>query len=281
MTGYTIHRKYGPKNKVHKLFLCSDLHLDALSCDIELLKSELDEASAQGADIAIGGDVFDALLPGDKKRYTAAGDPFHTDQNLNEAVKKASAFLKPYAKNIVAIGHGNHETSVMKFNSFDPVDALIYILSQQDGVDIKPLHYTGFLRYSFGYESGNGSRTHTIYFNHGQGATAEISKGLIMVDRHRKKAVADLYWFGHTHTKVVLPSENVIYMDSFGQLKEKTVKAVITGCYNKVFYDSTGKQASVMYGEERMRTNQATGGAMVIYTNEPKSVHPLRVQVLV
>jgi predicted phosphodiesterase len=281
MTGYTFYREYSGGNNRHNVFLCSDLHLDAKGCDVDLLKSELSRAVELKADIIIGGDVFDAILHGDRKRYTPGGDKFGSDTNLNKMVKHAADFLRPYTKNIIAIGHGNHEMSVVKYHNFDPVDALIYDLSREDGVEIKPLHYTGIIRYIFKAPNSRRTRTYKIYYNHGQGASAEISKGLIMVDRHRKKVQADMYWFGHTHTKVVLPAEHVIFMNNQGTLEEKQIKCLITGCYNKVFYDSTGKDVSVNYGEERMRTNQATGGALVTFINSASTDVPMGIEILI
>ena len=279
MTGFILKRTFSAKENTKFIFLCSDLHLDSPAHDRKLLKAELDEALRLDADILIGGDIFDAILHGDKKRHSPSSDTDNTDPKLNVIVQRAYEFLKPYAKKIVAIGHGNHEMSVVKFNSFDPLDALHFLLQLEKGVDIKQLHYTGIVRYQYEHSGGGHRRSFDIYFNHGQGASAEISKGLIMIDRHRKKVDADIYWFGHTHTKVVLPSENQIYMSTSGELKNKTIRCLITGCYQKVFNDSTNKEyASVNYGEEKMRVNQSTGGAMLKVINDD-SGYKIKVEV--
>jgi len=282
MTGYTIRKEWSAGTNPQYIFLCSDLHLDSPAHDRELLKKELDEAVKLGADILIGGDVFEALIHSDRKRYTPSSDSddcARVDQKLNVIVQKAYELLKPYAKNIVAIGHGNHEMSTIKFNSYDPIDALCYLLHTDPAVKIRMLHYTGIIKYMYEHEGGGNRRSIRIYFNHGQGSAAEISKGLIMVDRHRKKVDADIYWFGHTHTKVVLPAENVIYMNESGNLCSRTVRCVITGCYQKIFHDATNKQfASVNYGEEKMRVNQSTGGALMKITNS-KEGYDIKIEV--
>lgn len=283
MTGHKEKLLYGGSAGSEKyIFLCSDLHLDSPAHDRRLLTKELDRALELDADILIGGDVFDALIHSDKKRHTPSSDSLETrgiDQKLNVIVQNAYKFLEPYAKNIKYIGHGNHEMSTIKWNSFDPIDSLLFMFSVAGHDHIRQLHYTGIVRYLFEHESGGAVRGFDIYFNHGQGAAAEISKGLIMIDRHRKKAIADLYWFGHTHTKVVLPCEKIIYMNKAGDLCEKTIRGIITGCYNKTFHDSTNKDfVSVNFGEERMRTNQSTGGALLRVTND-KYGYDIKIEV--
>jgi len=79
LTGFIIKKKWNAKElQEHYIFLCSDLHLDSPAHDRKLLVRELDRALELDADIIIGGDVFDALLPGDRKRHTPSSDNIDT-----------------------------------------------------------------------------------------------------------------------------------------------------------------------------------------------------------
>ena len=54
-----------------KVALMSDLHIGSLHTDYKMIDDELKRAKEENALIAINGDVFDAILPGDRKRYRA------------------------------------------------------------------------------------------------------------------------------------------------------------------------------------------------------------------
>jgi len=58
----------------HQQVLClmSDLHLDASDHDRDLLIADLERARALNARVSINGDIFDAILPSDRKRHHPA-----------------------------------------------------------------------------------------------------------------------------------------------------------------------------------------------------------------
>ena len=61
------HRTFAPGTESPYL-LMSDLHLGSACCDVGAIQSDLRRAKDLDARVLINGDVFDAILPGDRKR---------------------------------------------------------------------------------------------------------------------------------------------------------------------------------------------------------------------
>lgn len=271
MRAVTLKKNY-KSGEEYNYFLCSDLHLESPEHDRKLLIKELDYAVKQNADIFIGGDVFDFILNGDKKRYTPTRNKYtDTDSVLNEALAEAIEVLTPYAKNIKVILCGNHESMVIKHHSIDILALLIYELNKLEGVYIQYLGYQGYIRIAYKYASGNQTHTFDIKASHGSGGGAIVTKGTIGINRQMSAAIADMYWSGHTHTKVILPDENCSYMDSFGNIKYKSRKGVITGAYvmpvQEEYTEFHGRPNpyGINYGD-MMKSLQSTGGVMMTHT---------------
>ena len=115
------------------LTLMSDLHIGAINVDYKALRSDLDRAREHGDRILINGDVFDAILLHDMKRFRAESlDERSRGRSniLNVVVKRAAEELAPYADLIDMIGCGNHEESVEKYHNYDPIQALSEISSR-------------------------------------------------------------------------------------------------------------------------------------------------------
>lgn len=254
--------------KEFNYFFCSDIHFGSKGQDIDTLTRDFKKARERNCKIFIAGDVFDLILAGDRKRYNPSGDKYNSDNNINMHINEAYDFLSDYADLIVYIGSGNHETAVQKHHQIDVIQQLIWSLNKSHGTDIKHGQYSGFiiLRYHWG-KSGQ-VRTRKIYYNHGQGGSAEVTKGTIGINRHMTSKIADIYHFGHTHTKVLLPSEYVLDVDKNGNIIQKERAAFYTGAYMNVFsqYDANKKGYELNYGEERMRSLQSTGGIFMKHT---------------
>jgi hypothetical protein len=182
-------------------------------------------------------------------------------------INDAYDFLSYYVKQIVFIGCGNHEVSVQKFNNFDPTQQLIYSLNKQHKTEIQHGQYCGFVVLRYAHNGANVS-TYKIYYNHGQGGTAEISKGTIDLNRHMTTKNADLIWIGHKHTKVLLPSEYIMDVDQTGKIYERERAAMVTASYLNISgqYDAMKQGYKINYGEERMRGLQSTGGIFMRHT---------------
>ena len=139
------------------------------------------------------------------------------------------------------------------------------MLNRECKTKIEHGQYCGFVRLKYSHESGGRVRSKVIYYNHGQGGTAEISKGAIDINRHMTTKDADLIWIGHKHTKLLLPCESQYRLNKENKLVIKKRAGIVSGAYVKVgsFYDAKKNGYKMNYCEERMRGVQSTGGVFV------------------
>ena len=256
------------KQKEHYHLLCSDIHFGNKGQNKKALKRDFDKARELNARIYINGDWGDFILSGDRKRYTPSGDAYGTDNNVNMTINEAYDFFSEYADLIQMIGTGNHEVSCQKFNNFDPTQQLIYSLNTTHNTAIQHGQYCGYIVLRYHYGEHNSVKSKKIFYNHGQGASAEVSKGTIDINRHMNNKICDILWLGHKHTKVVLPCEPALNVDKNGNIYEIQRAGIITGAYAEVFskYDAMKKGYKINYGEERMRNLQSTGGVFIKHT---------------
>lgn len=274
----TIEYDYSTQRERY-IFLASDLHIGNKRFDERLFKDQFDEAVDMGADILINGDVFDAVIPSDKKRYAPSGDSFGVDDYVGVALEKAYDLLKPYAKNIKVVGVGNHEASMVKYNGSDMVHMLLGYF-RRDGIIMNHAGYTGFIRIVLRHKDSS-MRALNIYYNHGQGGSAEVSKGMIDLQR-RNNIAAGVIWLGHKHTKIVTTMDPLVGVARNGVITIMPRLGIITGPYLTTLkegydIDKTGFQLD--YQEERMRTPSARGGVMLKLSVRGRG-NELRVQAI-
>lgn len=264
MQALTVKQEYTNQSEFY-YFLCSDLHFGNKGQNKELLKKDFDEAKKLNAKIFINGDWGDFIMSGDRKRYHPSADAYGTDNNINMTINEAFDFFSEYVNNIVMIGTGNHEVSVSKFHQFDPTQQLIYSLNKAHKTSIVHGQYSGYIVLNYVRKSGSDVKRYKIYYNHGQGGSAEISKGTIDINRHMTTKTADLIWLGHKHSKVLLPSEYILDVNNAGEIIQKERAGLITGAYMHIYhqYDAMKKGYNISYGEEHMRGLQSTGGAIL------------------
>src|SRR5210317_2144984 len=125
----------------------ADFHIGAFNVDYDWLAADLEEAAEHDSRILIVGDVFDAILPKDAKRYKP--EALHarirqTSNVVDEAVDWAEEILKPYANLIDMIGLGNHESSVEKYHGTDMTARLIRRLQQHVTLEDHVIRYGGY-----------------------------------------------------------------------------------------------------------------------------------------
>lgn len=188
--------------------LMSDLHIGGASTDHASIQSDLLTAKEQGDRISINGDIFDAILPKDHKRYRP--EAIHPDlQNrsdmLNGALNMAVEIIGPYAPLIEMIGCGNHEDAVAKYHGLDLVQILVHRLNTECGGTVNYGGYTGFVAYSAstGKKHGTGKKSRVvIYYHHGSGGSSPVTKGMIDFNRKGVWVDSDVVWLGHKHNKL-------------------------------------------------------------------------------
>jgi UDP-2,3-diacylglucosamine pyrophosphatase LpxH len=264
-----INQRFTKKRDFYHFFM-SDLHIGNESFDEKLFNADLDKVKDVDGKVYIFGDVMELIFPTDRKRYTAGDDKYHSDYEINQHIEEATDLLIPYVDNIVLISSGNHETSVQKYNNFDPIRSLIERLNIKRDVKkhgyIKHGGYTGFIRTR--YRQGSLTRQFDIWYHHGMSG-AKRSRGILDFDIYYSQHIADAYVVGHNHTKFIDCSGSRTYLTSKSdELKVKQLYGVQLGCYNKQIshYDPNNKGNKLSYGEERMKYKQAVGGVMMKHT---------------
>jgi len=264
--------------------LMSDLHLGAPNVNYDSIHSDLEGARANGDRILLNGDIFDAILPTDKKRFRmeAIDEKLrgHSDI-LNRLVEQAFQELSPYADLIDLIAIGNHEESVEKYHSFDPVQALVYRLNQIPGADVRYGGISGFFDYRIteprNTEAARGRNNHggdrwryLIFYHHGSGGSAPVTKGIISFNRMETWVEADLLWVGHGHNKILDATTVRVTVSNNGNLIFRPCRAVMTGGYLWNHEPDTsedymaGGTKRVSYAESKNLPPQESGGARVI-----------------
>lgn len=218
--------------KVIKLALFSDVHFDSPDCDRETLKKHLDFCLKDGRYILFNGDFFDMIILGDRKRATAHHIT-NTDNQLNVKLNEAFEFLKPYQKNILFIGRGNHEESIMKYNGLDVLEMITTMLNMGQEHKILYGNYANFLRFTFKEPSNRRETHYDIYAHHGCGGSAPATKGMLDFGALAKGINADLLWLGHKHNALVDYSAPVMHIDKNGDVVLKNRQCIETPSYQK------------------------------------------------
>lgn len=239
------------KKKEFKYALFSDLHLDAKHCEQEKLKRNLDYCNDNYDGILFNGDVFSALLPKDLKRFTLAHAASGQDNILDEIIDDVTEFLKPYAKKIIFIGMGNHETSVLRYHGTNPIARLCRQLKDY-GSNAKFGDYQNLIRFKFNNGAHDAVRKFDLWSNHGMGAGAKRSRGVLEWDIVYSKFDADLYWQGHNHQGGIDTSGSYTKVNQVGKFVTKRKSGIRTPSWEEAIsvrdYDAP---YDLKYGEER------------------------------
>jgi len=274
---------YSKQRKFHFL-LSSDLHVEDWFFDKDLLYKQFDEAVEKKARIFMNGDIMSMILPQDLKRYTSGKDQVTgTDSLVNVIVGKVFELLKPYVEYIDEIGCGNHETAVLKYHS---QDATLMLIGRLNGIRKNPLPirhggFSGWIRLLFRRNSNGKSsevRRYDIFRDHGKGGSAEVTKGMIDLQRLQGKT-ADLIWISHKHTVISTQLERNEGISSSNKLYSRMRRGLVTGCYKRPLKTYEGKVVRIGdeeqpydinthgyildYGEQKMRVTEGIGGAFL------------------
>ena len=107
--------------RTQEFLLISDLHWDNPKCGRELLKSHLEEAKRRKAGVIVNGDFFCLMQGrGDPRRSKDDILPEHNNgRYLDSAVDTAVEWFAPYAEQLLVLGYGNHETSIIQYQETD------------------------------------------------------------------------------------------------------------------------------------------------------------------
>lgn len=237
--------------------LMSDVHIDSPGHDRERFTRDMDRLASEGATVLFNGDIFDAIMPGDRKRYSRGGDVMSQDAQVNERVDYVFERLRPYADCIGYLGYGNHEVSVVKYNNADPIAMLQRELSKVRSPKLPAIlrgGYVGFIYLHF-HRKGDGVKRHVIYRDHGKGGNSPVTKGVIALNRLYSTYDCDTAWIGHSHTSIIdNASQWAIGVSPQGKLYKAQKVGIITPGYQKCFEEQSyndGEYYKLNFTEER------------------------------
>jgi hypothetical protein len=184
-----------------EFLLMSDLHWDNPHCDRGLLKNHLDEAVKRNAAIILNGDTY-CCMGGkyDRRADKSLIRPEHnTDRYFDAIVDTSVEWFAPYAKNILLIGYGNHETAIIKHGETDLLQRFASTLNYSTGSAVQVGGYGGTIDIRVLHDTIRGVNFVVHYF-HGHSGGGAVSRGVI----HDQRLLAgtegyDLTWMGHVH----------------------------------------------------------------------------------
>jgi hypothetical protein len=184
-----------------EFLLVSDLHWDNPHCDRGLLKNHLDEAVKRNAAIILNGDTY-CCMGGkyDRRADKSLIRPEHnTDRYFDAIVDTSVEWFAPYAKNILLIGYGNHETAIIKHGETDLLQRFASTLNYATGSAVQVGGYGGTIDIRVLHDTIRGVNFVVHYF-HGHSGGGAVSRGVI----HDQRLLAgtegyDLTWQGHVH----------------------------------------------------------------------------------
>jgi len=264
----TVRWKYA-RNSSKYIALFSDTHIANPYHNRELLQEELEEAKELDAKILLNGDIVDALLHGDRKRFNMSSGTYgNVDNALNRMIEEAVDVLSPFANNIVMIGIGNHETAVIKHHSFDIIQELVKNLNDKRTEQIEEpiVHggYEGFFCFKFKMSSTAGRCSYKIYYSHGQGGAAPVTQGAIDLVR-KQFAEADVIWLGHKHNKLAHFYPHISVNQKMDKIISRPIIGVVTACYlNNIHqYDIKESGYKLDFSEEKMMVPSSQGNAII------------------
>lgn len=212
--------------------LFSDIHIDSPDCDLTYLKKCFDYCLKNNIHIMIGGDLFDSILLRDSKR--AVNHLMEkTDNQLNVKLEETAHFLEPYKQNIIFIGRGNHEDSIIKYSGLDLLQALVTLLNSNEKHQIQYGNYANFIRFNWTNNTGKSVAHYDIFEHHGAGGSAPQTKGMLDFAKLSKGTIADLIWIGHKHNAIADFSDPVMYIDRDGKVKMKNRQLIQTPSFQK------------------------------------------------
>jgi UDP-2,3-diacylglucosamine pyrophosphatase LpxH len=186
--------------KEFHIFSSPDHHWDNPKCQRDLLREHLDEAKRLNAAILMPGDTF-CMMQGkyDPRRNKADVRPEHNVSNYIDAViSDAAKFYAPYKENIIALGNGNHESSILQRLETNVLERF----AGEMGGGVPVMGYHGWVVFKIREQTGKQLWAYKIYFRHGSGGGGPVTRGQIEFSRYMMEVEgADCITAGHIHEK--------------------------------------------------------------------------------
>jgi predicted phosphodiesterase len=218
--------------KQFKILTCSDIHIDSDNCNRELLKKHCEEADY----IRIIGDLFD-LMQGknDKRRsYSDLKDKYKSTNYIDEVIKDAAEFFKPYAKKLIFVGLGNHETSVISNVGTNPISAFCMLMRMHGSMVVEGT-YQGYIVDTLKKPNSGGNTNNVITaFHHGHGGAPQKTEGTLEMEADKAKYPnADIIVKGHNHFKWHNPGQTRYWLNKAYKIEKRVQHHVRLGTYKE------------------------------------------------
>ncbi len=190
-------------------FFTSDVHYDHPLCNRKVLKKHFDECKAENRGIFIFGDLNDAMQGReDRRRSIDEWRPEYRATNYFDVITtEASNFLSNYAEIVRFISKGNHELSVLDHNQIDLIQRIVGELRVKHKSPVIAGDYWGWIKIYF--DIGGHKQSKDIYFSHGRGGSAPVTRGVIDTNRISVWNNADIVILGHNHQVYDVPIKTV------------------------------------------------------------------------
>ena len=189
------------------ILLTNDQHHDSPFCNQELEREHLEIAKRSKAWVIMSGDTCDAMQGkfDSRRSYDLIRPELCGDNYYDRLIAYNGAFYKPYAKNILMIGDGNHELAVLKNANTNLGDRLASWLNTNAGGHIVHGGYGGWVRFMFEMNGIPQGSIKLKYF-HGSGGEAPVTRGVIQTNRQAVYLPdADIVVNGHSHNSYYVP----------------------------------------------------------------------------
>ena len=183
------------------ILLTSDVHFDNPHCRQDLFRRHAQMAVERNAPIMSFGDFFCGMQgrndPRSEKGHTREEN--NTTDYFGSLIRSGHDFLKPYANQMAILSKGNHETKLQKHSEIDLTRAVTDRL-RDIGSPVICGGYRGWVRIMLmGGETSNQRQTFRLYYTHGSGGSAPVTKGVIRSNRRASYIDADIIVGGHIH----------------------------------------------------------------------------------
>lgn len=192
------------KSESVSVCLMSDVHFGSSTCDVGAWQADLRKAKAQGSLIYILGDIFDAVVPTDSKRFRSGANDteYRVDSMLDAVIDDCADILHSVRRQVVLCLRGNHEDNIIQRCHTDMVRRLCERISDEEHT----VHYGGIgCSHVLRIVDGGGKYCLCrMALHHGAGGSAPVSKGVMQFSRVKLDGY-DIVAHGHTHNLTVTP----------------------------------------------------------------------------
>lgn len=222
------------KSKKFLIGLFSDTHIDEGNFNKSLFNDHIESVCNNNGRIFFNGDMGNFITKNDRKRYVHSRDKTKRDSQILEQIDYIVTILKPYVDYIFYMGIGNHEVSVIKYNTVNPLFMIAKDLNVFRNKNLPRIHlgdYQGFINCFFHYGDKRAISRYIIYRHHGLGGLSPVTKGMIDFSRINLGFDADCYWIGHKHNQFVDESNHRFSTNAVGTVEKKKITNIITAGY--------------------------------------------------